>query len=188
MLSNFIQDKHRCGFYPYIGNFSQFLLNYISCFLQQMSYCFSVLSAVIGLSCSQGGSLITFGTIQEKTYTNQKQNIPCSVISAVGTIDDYLLSLVLLLNCKELFISSDSQMKPENVNKDPDCTARHAQWCHRALARRQPGFPSSCSKDASKMHSVHVLKANRRREQSVLICIAFLRQGEAWQWIRDAVF
>lgn len=70
---------------------------------------------------------------------------------------DQPLSL-LLRDCKEPFIASDLQMKPEDANKDPDCAARHAPGCHRARhIRLRPGNnqalqaaskKSSCNKDA----------------------------------------
>lgn len=180
MLSNFIQDKHRYVFYPYNGHF--FTIPVKPHLLFPTVSEILLLCSASCFSCSWGRSLTTFGMIQERTYTNQKQNIPCSIISAVGITEDQLLSLVLLCNCKQLFFSLDSQMKPD-VNNDPDCAARHTQsvrglsrW---ALARRQPGFASRCSKDAAKMHYICVLKADRKSEKSVLICVIFLRQGEA---------
>lgn len=73
----------------------------------------------------------------------------------LGTEDllDRRLLLVLLLNCKQQFVSLDSQMKPEDVNKDPDCTARHAQGCHRAChIGLWPGDKQALQAAAAKMY------------------------------------
>lgn len=77
-------------------------------------------------------------------------------------------------------------MRPD-VNNDPDCAARHTQSVQgpvmlgfgQEATRLCKQLQQRCSKDAAKMHYICVLKADRKSEKSVLICVIFLRQDEA---------
>ena len=142
---------------------SRFLLNNISQFLQWMIYFFCVLLAAWWFDLQSGQILDHFFVQFKRKYMCQKQNISFSIFSAIGItedrrfVQDQLLTLVLH-NCKQPFVGLDFQMKPEDANKDPDCTARSAQGCHRVHhiglrlgnneALQAALKKSSCNKDA----------------------------------------